>query len=65
MLALGQRYVRDLKVRTFVIRRAKGLCEFCEKPGSMKEDRTRYLEARHILSLASDVQDRETNVIAL
>jgi hypothetical protein len=62
---VGRRYVRDQAVRDAVIRRAKGLCEFCHQPGFMKPDGTRYLECHHIIALAAQGEDRMTNVIAL
>lgn len=58
-------YARDPRVRDAVLRRAKGKCEFCGKPGFMKSDGTRYLESHHIIALAKDGEDRPTNVIAL
>ncbi|MBR0684076.1 HNH endonuclease [Roseomonas eburnea] len=65
VLAAGRRYVRDPAVREAVIRRARGLCEFCKEPGFLKADGTRYLEAHHIIALAAQGDDRMTNVIAL
>jgi hypothetical protein len=62
---VGRRYVRDQAVRDAVMRRAKGTCEFCQQPGFMKADRTRYLECHHIIALAAQGEDRMTNVIAL
>jgi alkylated DNA nucleotide flippase Atl1 len=58
-------YARNEKVREAVRRRAKGKCEFCGRPGFIKSDGTRYLEAHHIIALADDGEDRLTNVIAL
>jgi len=58
-------YVRDPAVRVKVLQRAKGRCEFCGALGFIKLDGSRYLEAHHIIALASDGADRTTNVIAL
>jgi hypothetical protein len=58
-------YVRDSGVREAVLRRANGMCEFCGRLGFMKPDGIRYLECHHIIALANDGADRETNVIAL
>jgi len=58
-------YARNEKVRDAARRRAKGTCEFCGRPGFIKPDGTRYLEAHHIIALADDGEDRPTNVIAL
>jgi HNH endonuclease len=59
------RYARDPKVRVAVLERAKGRCEFCNELGFLKPDGTRYLESHHVIALASDGEDRVTNVIAL
>lgn len=58
-------YSRDPRVRDAVLRRANGQCEFCGQLGFMKPDGTRYLESHHVIALASDGEDRPTNVIAL
>ena len=58
-------YARDPKVRDEVLRRAKGMCEFCGALGFIKPDGSRYLESHHIIALARDGADRMTNVIAL
>jgi hypothetical protein len=58
-------YARDPKVRDAVLKRAKGQCEYCGQLGFMKPDGNRYLESHHVIALARDGEDRETNVIAL
>jgi hypothetical protein len=58
-------YARDPKVRAAVFNRAKGHFEFCNGLGFMKPDGMRYLESHHVIALASDGEDRVTNVIAL
>ena len=58
-------YARDPKVRDAVLRRAKGQCEYCGQLGFKKPGGTRYLESHHVIALARDGEDRETNVIAL
>ena len=60
-------YVRDDKVRARVLKRAKGVCEYCKQPGFIKrgEDEKRYLEAHHIIKLSEAGVDRDYNVIAL
>jgi predicted restriction endonuclease len=58
-------YSRDKKVRTAVVRRAKGKCEFCGKPGFIAQDGKPYLETHHVIFLANEGADRLTNVIAL
>ena len=58
-------YARDKKVRDAVLRRAKGKCEFCGKPGFITRSGNRYLETHHVIFLANDGADKLTNVIAL
>jgi len=58
-------YARDKKVRGAVLRRAKGKCEFCGKPGFILPNRKRYLETHHVIYLANDGADKLTNVIAV
>jgi hypothetical protein len=65
VLYSGYTYLRDPKVRTAVLVRAKGKCECCGEEGFLKEDGSRYLETHHVIALAKDGEDRTTNVIAL
>lgn len=58
-------YRRDDAVRQFVLRRARGKCEYCETPGFELPDGSGYLEAHHIIALAKDGRDKVNNVIAL
>lgn len=58
-------YTRDQKVRKAVLRRAKGKCEFCGKPGFLTKNGKSYLETHHVIRLAQEGADRPTNVIAL
>jgi 5-methylcytosine-specific restriction endonuclease McrA len=58
-------YSRDKKVRDAVLRRAKGKCELCGKPGFMTLNGKRYLETHHVIFLANQGADKLTNVIAL
>ena len=58
-------YLRDLKVRTAVMHRAAGRCEYCGEEGFRKEDGSPYLETHHVIALANDGADKLTNVIAL
>lgn len=58
-------YVRDGKVRNKVIKRARGLCEYCGRPGFLKRDGTPYLETHHVISLSEQGPDKPHNVIAL
>jgi hypothetical protein len=59
-------YLRDPKIRSYVIKRAKGCCEYCgEKGFLMADDKSHYLEAHHIIALANEGKDTVENVIAL
>jgi predicted HNH restriction endonuclease len=57
--------VRNPEVRRYVIESAKGKCEFCKQDGFLMANGKRYLEAHHIIALASDGEDTVDNVIAL
>lgn len=61
----GWAVIRDPKVREFVIRSAKGHCEYCGKKGFQLPSGAFYLEAHHIISLANQGHDTVENVIAL
>lgn len=59
-------YARDTKVRSYVIARAKGVCEYCGEKGFLMSDgKSHYLEAHHIIALADEGKDTVENVIAL
>lgn len=61
----GLRYHRNPEVRKNVKRRANGKCEYCGKQGFVDSYGEVYLEAHHIIALAADGEDKESNVIAL
>lgn len=61
----GSAFHRDPEVRAYVLRRAKGKCEFCGTPGFAMAGRRRYLETHHVISLANQGPDRVDNVIAV
>ncbi len=63
--SIGTSYKRDPKVRTAVLLRAKGKCEYCGQPGFITTKGEPYLEAHHMIAMAKDGADRMTNVIAL
>jgi hypothetical protein len=65
MSTTGSRYQRDEKVRQFVIKQAKGACEYCRELGFLLPDGSHYLEAHHIIALAKQGPDTIDNVIAL
>jgi 5-methylcytosine-specific restriction protein A len=59
-------YARDPEVRSYVLSRANGRCEYCGKVGFLMADgKRRYLEAHHIIALANEGHDTIENVIAL
>lgn len=63
---LATSFSRDQKIRSFVINRAQGCCEYCGEKGFLMSDgESRYLEAHHIIALADDGKDTVENVIAL
>jgi 5-methylcytosine-specific restriction enzyme A len=61
----GTFIVRDDKVRSKVINRSKGRCEYCDQLGFQKANGSHYVEAHHIISLAEQGPDTLDNVIAL
>lgn len=65
VLYAGYTYLRDQTVRSAVLFRAAGSCEYCGEEGFLKEDGSRYLETHHVIALAKDGADKLTNVIAL
>jgi len=59
-------YQRDQKIRSSVINRAKGRCEYCGEQGFLMSDgKSHYIEAHHIIALADEGEDTVENVIAL
>ena len=61
----GYVFKRDQKVRSYVLQRAKGRCEYCGEDGFELKNGERYLETHHIIALASQGSDKLENVIAL
>jgi len=58
-------YERDPEVRDYVLRRAKGRCEYCRKRGFRLPSGHRFLETHHVIALAKEGADTVENVIAL
>jgi len=58
-------YSRDSHVRAFVLKRAKGRCEYCGREGFQMSGGSRYVETHHIIALADQGSDTIQNVIAL
>jgi hypothetical protein len=61
----GQVRVRSAEIRSRVLLRAQGICEWCGKPGFLTVQGDVYLETHHIKPLSEDGADHEKNVIAL
>jgi hypothetical protein len=57
--------IRDNNVRRRVVARANGKCEHCGKPGFLRDDGSRFIEAHHIIHLAKQGPDTLENVIGL
>lgn len=58
-------YERDSRVRRSVLKRARGRCEYKGCASFLSRRGEPYLEAHHVISLASAGKDRPSNVIAL
>lgn len=59
-------HTRDAAVVAWVLERAKGKCECCEKPAPFaREDGIPYLEVHHIQRLADGGPDTPANAIAV
>lgn len=59
-------YVRDPKVKAWVLRRANGVCELCKQPAPFTSiDGLPYLEAHHVRPLAEGSPDTPDNTVAV
>ena len=56
---------RSAAVRQVVLRRAKGICELCGQRGFVTASGSIYLETHHVISLADDGPDHDSNVVAI
>ena len=56
---------RSAAVRQAVLRRARGFCELCGERGFATASGSIYLETHHVISLADDGPDMESNVVAI
>lgn len=63
--AEGVAFKRNGMVRDYVIRRAKGRCEYCGELGFLMRGGQRYLEAHHIIGLGDGGPDTVANVIGV
>lgn len=58
-------YQRAEAIKQYVLARAKGVCEGCEKPAPFRTSKGPYLECHHLHRLADGGPDHPVNVIAL
>ena len=59
-------FVRDADVKAWVLRRANGTCECCDKQAPFKmPDGTPYLEVHHLRTLADGGSDTVTNAVGI
>lgn len=56
---------RSAAIRARVLRRAGGMCELCGQSGFVTAAGSVYLETHHVIPLALDGADHETNMVAL
>ena len=61
----GMAYVRNPAIRYQALERAKGVCEYCEKPGFAMADGNIFLETHHAVPLGEGGPDTEDNVAAV
>ena len=61
----GDAFVRSAQIRSAVLNRADGYCEWCGKPGFAMPDGRVYLETHHVIPLSEKGSDLEENVVAL
>ncbi|CRM79212.1 HNH endonuclease [Pseudomonas sp. 25 R 14] len=58
-------FVRDPKVRAWVLKEAKGICEGCGSNAPFEVDGLPFLEVHHLKHLARKGSDRISNAVAL
>ena len=61
----GPAFVRSPIVRSNVLSRANGKCEWCGELGFKMADGRIYLETHHVVALSENGSDTESNVAAL
>lgn len=61
----GSAFIRNPYVRTNVLMRAMGKCDWCGQLGFMMADGKIYLETHHVVPLSEKGLDSESNVAAL
>ncbi|NWA83355.1 HNH endonuclease signature motif containing protein [Pseudomonas sp. D2002] len=63
--SVSSAFVRDPKVRAWVLKEAKGICEGCGSNAPFEVDGLPFLEVHHVKHLAQKGSDRTTNAVAL
>ena len=58
-------HTRAEAIKKYILARANGICEGCEKPAPFKTSKGPYLECHHLFRLADGGPDHPKNVIAL
>lgn len=59
-------YIRDEKVKDWVLKNAKGICEKCDNEGPFIDgDGRLYLEVHHVIQLANGGRDTVNNTVAV
>ena len=59
-------FVRDPKVKAWVLKSANGICELCNSAAPfLKQDGIPYLEVHHVLPLSEGGSDRVSNTVAV
>jgi len=59
-------FVRDPKVKAWVLKSANGICELCNSSAPFfKQDGMPYLEVHHVLPLSEGGSDRVSNTVAV
>jgi 5-methylcytosine-specific restriction protein A len=58
-------FVRNSKIKGWILENAKGICEACDQPGPFEMDGKPYLEVHHVRHLAQQGKDRKNNTVAL
>ncbi len=65
VMTTGYSYLRNQTLREKVLRRARGVCEYCGKESFSRESGGKYLETHHVIHLKNQGPDSLTNLIAL
>ncbi len=64
-VTMTQYYYRDPSVGEYAWRRAKGMCQLCDRPAPFMVKGAPFLEVHHVVPLADGGQDTIENTVAL